>query len=106
MSYLNNGEMIFFENIRFNKDELNNDDSFASYLSSIGDIYINDAFSCSHRKQCSIHKITKYIKNSYAGPLFMKEILAINLVLSNKKVQPHVSLEVQKFQPNLGLLPP
>ena len=35
----------------------------------MGEIYINDAFSCSHRKQTSIHKITKYIKNSYAGPL-------------------------------------
>ena len=67
MSYLNNGEMILFENIRFNKDELNNDDSFASYLSSIGDIYINDAFSCSHRKQCSIHKITNILKTLMRG---------------------------------------
>ena len=40
-----------------------------------GEIYINDAFSCSHRKQTSINKITKHIKKSYAGPLFMKKKL-------------------------------
>ena len=67
---------------------------------SIGDIYINDAFSCSHRKQASIHKITKYIKNSLAGPLFMKEILSINMILNNKKIQLHASSVVLKFQPN------
>ena len=49
ISFLNNGELILFENIRFNKGELNNDDDFAEILSDIGDIYINDAFSCSHR---------------------------------------------------------
>ena len=54
------------------RGEVKNDDEFAKNLSSIGDIYINDAFSCSHREQASIHKITKYIANSYAGPLFMK----------------------------------
>ena len=36
--------------------------NFAKNLSSIGDIYINDAFSCSHRKQASIHKITEKYK--------------------------------------------
>ena len=54
-------------------------------LSSLGEVYINDAFSCAHRKQTSIHKITKHIKNSYAGPLFMKEINSIDMVLKNKK---------------------
>ena len=37
-------------------------------LAGLGEIYINDAFSCCHREQASIHKIAKYIKNSYAGP--------------------------------------
>ena len=85
ISFLKNSELIFFENIRFNDGEIENDDNFAKNLSSIGDIYINDAFSCSHRKQTSVHKITKYIKNSYAGPLFMKEILSINMIMNNKK---------------------
>ena len=87
ISFLNNGELIFFENIRFNSGELNNDDTFAETLSSMGDIYINDAFSCSHRKQASIHKITKYINNSYAGPQLVKEIDAIDKALNQKKIQ-------------------
>ena len=58
---------------------------FAKRLGSLGDIYINDAFSCSHRKQASIHNITKFIKKSFAGPLLKKEINAINLVIQNKK---------------------
>jgi phosphoglycerate kinase len=84
-SHLKEGEIILVENIRYFKEEINNDDSFSKKLASLGDIYINDAFSCSHRKQASIHKITKFIKKSFAGPLLKKEIEAINLVISNKK---------------------
>jgi len=84
-SYLKEGEIILIENIRYFKEESNNDEDFAKRLSSLGDIYINDAFSCSHRKQASIHNITKFIKKSFAGPLLKKEINAINLVIQNKK---------------------
>ena len=84
-SYLKEGEIILLENIRFSKGESENDDVLAKKLASLGDIYINDAFSCSHREQASIHKITKYIQESYAGPLLKKEVEAINLVIKNKK---------------------
>ena len=84
-SHLKEGELILIENIRYFKEEIEDDDNFSKKLGSLGDIYINDAFSCSHRKQASIHKITKYINKSYAGPLFKKEIDAINLVIKNKK---------------------
>jgi phosphoglycerate kinase len=84
-SYLKEGEVILLENIRFSKGESEDDDILANKLATLGDIYINDAFSCSHRKQASIHKITKYVKNSYAGPLLKKEIEAIDLVVKNKK---------------------
>ncbi len=84
-TYLKEGEIILLENIRFFKEESENDDNFAKKLASLGDIYINDAFSCSHREQASIHKITKYIKESYAGPLLKKELTAINTIIENKK---------------------
>jgi phosphoglycerate kinase len=84
-SYLKEGEVILIENIRFFKEETENDENFSKKLASLGDIYINDAFSCSHRKQSSVHKITRFIKKSFAGPLFKKEIDAINLVIKNKK---------------------
>ena len=84
-SHLKGGEVILLENIRFFKEETEDDQIFSKKLGSLGDIYINDAFSCSHRKQASIHNITKFVKKSYAGPLLKKEIKAINLVIKNKK---------------------
>ena len=84
-SHLKEGEIILIENIRFFKEEEDNDENFSKKLASLGDIYINDAFSCSHRKQSSIHKITKFMKKKYAGPLLKREIEAINLVIKNKK---------------------
>ena len=104
ISFLDNSEIIFFENIRLNDGEIKNDDDFAQNLSSIGDIYINDAFSCSHRKQSSIHKITNYVKNSYAGPLFMKEILSINMVLSNKENPTTCIIGGSKISSKLGVI--
>ncbi len=78
------GEVLLFENIRFFKEEEGDEENFAKNLSKLGDIYINEAFSCSHRKQASIHKITRFI-DSYGGPLLEKEIQSINLIIKNKK---------------------
>ena len=85
VSYLKSSDILLLENIRFFKEEEENNDNFAKKLSELGDIFINEAFSCCHRKQASIHKITKYAKKSYAGPLVKKEIEAINSVMFNKK---------------------
>ena len=82
---LKEGEILFLENIRFFKEETENNEKFSKQLSELGEIYINDAFSCSHRKQSSIHKITSFFKNSYGGPLLKKEIDAINLIIKEKK---------------------
>ncbi len=84
-SHLKEGEIILVENIRYFIEESNNDEGFSKKLGSLGDIYINDAFSCSHRKQASIHNITKFVKKSFAGPLLKKEIDAIDLIINNKK---------------------
>ena len=84
-SYLKEGEVIMLENIRFSKGENENDDILAKRLASLGDIYINDAFSCCHRQQASIHKITKYIEECYAGPLLKKEVEAIHSIIKDKK---------------------
>ena len=84
-SHLKGGEVILIENIRYFKEETEDDEDFSKRLGTLGDIYINDAFSCSHRKQASVHSITKFVKRSYAGPLLKKEITAINLIIKNKK---------------------
>ena len=62
---LKKSEIIMLENMRFNPGEMKNEDTFAKNLSSLGDIYINEAFSCSHRKQASIHKIANFMKNCF-----------------------------------------
>ena len=84
-SHLKGGEVILIENIRYFKEETEDDEEFSKKLGTLGDVYINDAFSCSHRKQASIHNITKYVKKNYGGPLLKKEITAINLIIKNKK---------------------
>ena len=84
-SHLKEGEIILIENIRYFKEEIEDDDNFSKKLGSLGDIFINDAFSCSHRKQASVHKITKYVDRSYAGPLMKKELSAINLIIQDRK---------------------
>jgi phosphoglycerate kinase len=84
-SYLKNSEVLLIENIRFFKEETDNEENFSKKIGKLGDIYINDAFSCSHRKQASIHGITKFVKKAYAGPLLKKEITAIDSVVKNKK---------------------
>ena len=59
-------QIVFLENIRFYKEEEENDTSFARQLASLADIYVNDAFSCSHRAHASVSKITKFLP-SFAG---------------------------------------
>ena len=81
---LKSGEVLLFENIRFFKEEENDEETFAKNLSELGDIFINEAFSCSHIKQASIHNITKFI-DSYGGPILEKEIRSIELITKNKK---------------------
>ena len=61
-SYLKGGDVVLIENIRFFKEETEDDLNFSKKLGALGDIYINDAFSCSHRKQASVHSITKFVK--------------------------------------------
>ncbi len=84
-SHLKGGEVILIENIRFFKEETEDDQDFSKKLGELGDIFINDAFSCSHRKQASVHNITRFVRKCYAGPLLKKEIAAIDLVIKNKK---------------------
>lgn len=71
---------ILLENIRFYKGEKENDKSFAKELAKMGDIFINEAFSVSHRKEASLCAITEFLP-SYEGILFEKELVNLNKVL-------------------------
>ena len=74
-------KIVILENIRFYEEEEKNDNVFAKHLASLADIYINDAFSCSHRTHASIFEITKFIP-SYAGLQLNLEIDALTKITS------------------------
>jgi phosphoglycerate kinase len=76
-----NGSIMMMENIRFYEKEEQNDNSFSKKISNLGDVYVNDAFSCSHRAHSSIEGITKYIP-SYCGLQFIEEINALKKLTS------------------------
>ena len=81
---ISNGSIMMLENIRFNEGEETNNEEFSKKISSLGDIYINDAFSCSHRSHASIEGITKHIP-SYFGLQIMEEINALKKITSEIK---------------------
>lgn len=80
-------QLFLLENIRFYKEEEKNDLEFAKKLASLADIYINEAFSCSHRSHASVTGITKFIR-SYAGETIINELNSLEKIFnkSNKPV--------------------
>ena len=79
-----NDQIIMLENLRFYKEEEDNNNKFAKHLASLADIYVNDAFSCSHRAHASIFEITKFLP-SYAGLQLNLEIDALTKITSEIK---------------------
>jgi phosphoglycerate kinase len=80
---LPDGGVVVFENLRLDDRELSNDNAFAKYLASFGDVYVNDAFAVSHRAHASVVGITKHLP-SYSGFLIADEIKNLSIALSPK----------------------
>ena len=76
------GEILLLENVRFHEEETKNDLSFAKKLSEGCDMFVNDAFSCSHRAHASLHAITNFLPG-YSGVLLDQEMKALTSVLSS-----------------------
>ena len=76
-----NAEIVFLENIRFYEEEEKNDLNFSKHLAGLADIFVNDAFSCSHRSHASVCKITEFLP-SFAGLQLETEINALKKVTS------------------------
>ncbi|MDX2263987.1 MAG: phosphoglycerate kinase [Hyphomicrobiales bacterium] len=74
------GEAAIIENVRFHPGEEANDPDFAARIAALGDLYVNDAFSCSHREHASFHALAKLLP-AYAGPSLMAEIEALSAAL-------------------------
>lgn len=76
------GDVILMENLRFHAAEEAGDAEFAAQMASLGDVFVNDAFSCSHRAHASIVGINKHLPSA-AGRLMQEEVSALSKVLAS-----------------------
>ena len=96
-------EIVFLENIRFNKEEEENDTSFAQHLARLADLFVNDAFSCSHRAHASLSKITEFLP-SFAGLQMETEINALKKVTTEIKKPITCIIGGSKISTKIGII--
>jgi 3-phosphoglycerate kinase len=73
VSKMSDGDIVMLENLRFHKQETDNDQAFSKELASLGDVFVNDAFGTCHRAHASTEGVTHYLE-SVSGLLVEKEI--------------------------------
>ena len=95
--------VLILENIRFYSEEENNDLNFAKHLAGFGDIYVNDAFSCSHRAHASVTNITKFLP-SFAGLQLNSEVNALQKVTTNIKKPITCIIGGSKISTKIGII--
>ena len=96
-------EIIFLENIRFYEEEEKNDNNFSKHLASLADLFVNDAFSCSHRLHASMCEITKFLP-SYAGLQLETEINALKQVTAQIKKPITCIIGGSKISTKIGII--
>lgn len=79
------GQILLLENLRFHPEEEKNDPEFSRQLASLAEVYVNDAFSVSHRAHASVHGITRFVPVCAAGYQLEKEVSYLQEVLENPK---------------------
>lgn len=77
------GEVVVFENVRFNVGEKSNSDQLAQKMAALCDVFVMDAFGTAHRAQASTHGVAKYAPVACAGPLLTGELEALTKALDN-----------------------
>lgn len=77
---MKDGDVLMLENLRFYPEEEKDDADFAAELARLGDVYVNDAFSCAHRAHASTHRIATLLP-AYAGRLMEAELTALEKAL-------------------------
>lgn len=85
------GDVMLLENLRFHKEETENDPEFAKALASLGDIFVNDAFATAHRLHASNVGITRFINPSVGGYLMKNELNYFGAAMENP-VRPFVAI--------------
>ncbi len=97
------GDVILLENLRFHKEERENNEEFAKKLSALADIYVNDAFGAAHRAHASVSAITKFLP-SVAGLLMEKELYFLSTLLKNPARPFVVILGGAKISTKIGVI--
>ena len=87
---LKNGEIMLLENVRFHREETDNDPNFSKELASFGEIFVNDAFGTAHRAHASTEGVTKYLP-AVSGFLIEKELKFLGEALNNPE-RPFVAI--------------
>jgi len=100
---LSPGQVLLLENLRFEPGEEINDPEFAAKLAALADIYVNDAFSCSHRAHASVQAVVQFLP-SVAGRLMQMEISVLSQVLDNPKSPIVAIIGGSKISTKLGVL--
>jgi len=103
ISKLKPGEIVLLENVRFHAEEEAGDEPFARALAALGEVYINDAFSASHRAHASITGIPKYLPFA-AGRLMQQELEALHGMFSTAKSPMTAIVGGSKISTKLALL--
>jgi phosphoglycerate kinase len=88
---LEDGDVLLLENLRYHKEETDNDPGFSKKLAGLGDLYVNDAFGTAHRAHASTEGVTHFFDQSVAGYLMMKELDYLGRVMQNPE-RPFVAI--------------
>jgi phosphoglycerate kinase len=98
------GQLLLLENLRFHGEEEANDPGFAQALARLGDCYVNDAFSVSHRAHASLVAITRFLQPAAAGLLMQRELLMLARATDQPPRPVVVILGGAKVSDKLGLI--
>ncbi|MAB60973.1 MAG: phosphoglycerate kinase [Verrucomicrobiales bacterium] len=101
---LSEGQVCLLENVRFYSEETENDADFANQLSSIADVYVNDAFGTAHRAHASTSGVTAYVQDSVMGFLLEKELKYLKGELKNPDNPFVVILGGKKVSDKIGVI--
>ena len=101
---LNYGGILLLENLRYYPEEQNNDPEFSKSISSLADIYVNDAFSTSHRKHASTYGAVKNFQIRLSGFSLKKEIEYLSMIRYNPKKPFTLVIGGSKIKDKIGAL--
>lgn len=98
------GDVLLLENLRYHKEETQNDPGFAEALASLADVYVNDAFGTAHRAHASTEGVTHYLDLCAAGFLLQKEMTYIGDLIQNPKPPFVAVLGGAKISDKIGVI--